>query len=241
MSKRRDLIERRQQEQRKQTMVLLVVIVAVALVIVGGAIAVTVTQNQPKVVPINTSSKPLPPNAEANGRAWGPADAPIKVLEFVDYQCPSCGVQSNTYEAGIISTLANTGKVRYEIHLLAFIGPESKDAAVAALCAAEQDKFWPMHNTLFANQQGENQNGFSQDRLRQIAQTAGLDMTAYNQCASSGKFDTTLSADDDLSKQYGINSTPSFVVNGKLYPGIRSVTDLTKIAAELAPDVKLGQ
>jgi len=242
MSKRREIEAQRREKERRQTTTLLVVIGVVAVVLIGSAVVISVSQNQQQASqPVMVSTKSPPVNAEENGRAWGPADAPIKVQEFIDYQCPSCGVQATQYEQGIIDAFANTGKVRYEIHNLSFIGPESRDAAFAALCSAEQNKFWDMHATIFANLQGENQGALNSGRLRQMAEKLGLDMTAYDQCVSSAKHDATLKADDALASELGVNSTPSFVVNGKLYTGIRTAEDLRRIFAEVAPDVSLGQ
>jgi protein-disulfide isomerase len=240
MSKRRDLIERRKAQERRQTMILLAVIGAVAVLVIGGAVALSLSQSQQRASqPVVMANHPAPPNAEANSRAWGPADAPIKVQEFIDYQCPSCGIQNTKYEQGIIDAFAATGLVRYEIHSMAFIGQESVDAAIASLCAADQDRFWNMHNSIFANQKGENQGALDKGRLRMIAEQAGLDMGAYDQCASSGKHQATLEADDALAQQLGVSSTPSFVVNGKLYSGIRTAEDLRRIFAEVAPGVTL--
>ena len=241
MSKRRELIERRQEQQRRQTLILLAVIGAVAIIVIGGAVAISIAQNQASTVPVVVATKAAPANAEANARAWGPADAPIKILEFIDFQCPSCGVQARQYEQGIIDAFAQTGKVRYEVHSLSFLGQESREAAIASLCAMEQDRYWDMHNSIFANQSGENEGALTADRLRQLAEKLGLDMNAYNQCAGSGKHDETLRADDALANQYGVSSTPSFVVNGKVMAGIRTADDLRQVFAEVAPDVNLTQ
>jgi len=93
-----------------------------------------------------------PPNAEPNGRSWGPSDTPIQVIEYVDYECESCGYFARTYEADVVEAFAATGKVRFEIRNAPFHGEGSRNAAAAAYCAAEQNAFWPMHDSLFLNQ-----------------------------------------------------------------------------------------
>jgi len=241
MSKRRELIERRREQERKQTVTLLAVIGVIAVLLIGGAIALSVAQSQSSATPVAVATKAPPANVEPNSRAWGPADAPIKVLEFIDYQCPACGVQARQYEQGIIDAFAATSKVRYEVHSLTFVGPESRNAAIASLCAMDQNRFWDMHISTFVNQSGENQGALSAGRLREIAEKLGLDMAAYDQCVGSGKFDQTLKDDSALANQYGVNSTPSFVVNGKVYSGIRTADDLRRIFAELAPQIDLSQ
>lgn len=240
MSKRRELIERRRQQERRQTVRLLVAIGAIAVVLIGGAIALSVAQ-QNSALPVAVATKAPPANVEPNSRAWGPADAPVTVLEFIDYQCPACGVQARQYEQRIIDAFAATGKVRYEVHSLTFVGPESRNAAIASLCAMDQNRFWDMHISIFVNQSGENQGALSAGRLREMAEKLGLDMAAYDQCVGSGKFDQTLRDDSALANQLGVNSTPSFVVNGRVYSGIRTADDLRQIFAELAPEVDLTQ
>ncbi len=242
MSKRRELIERRRQQERKQTLLILGIIVVIAVVVLGGAIiisgrngsAATTAAQSPVVAP----DHPLPPNAEANARAWGPADAPIKIEEYLDYQCPACGAYNRNFEAGVIQAFAATGKVRYEVRAISFIGQESLDAAAAALCAVDQNKFWQMHNALFANQNGENQGAFSKDRLKRIAAAAGLDMTQFNACYDSGKYAQKALQERTASENRGVTQTPTFFVNGKMYPGTLNADDFKKIFAQIAPNVK---
>ena len=242
MSKRRELIERRREHERKQTLVILGVIIVIAVVVLGGAIIISsrngstaTTAAQAAVVP---PDHPLPANAEPNGRAWGPADAPIKVEEYLDYQCPACGAYNRSFEAGVIQAFAATGKVRYEVHSISFIGQESLDAAAAALCATDQNKFWQMHNALFANQSGENEGAFNKDRLKQIAAAAGLDTTQFNTCVDSGKYAAQALQERTDSENRGVNQTPTFFINGKMYPGTLNADDFKKIFAQIAPDVK---
>jgi protein-disulfide isomerase len=234
MSKRRELVERRREKERRQTLIILGIIAVIAVVLVGGAI---ILSNKPET-PVAASTAPLPPTAEANARAWGPADAPIKVVEWLDYQCPACGAYNRSFEAGVIEAFANTGKVRYEVHSISFIGAESIDAAQAALCAVDQNKFWQMHDALFANQQGENQGGFTKARLKTIAAAAGLDTGTFNSCLDSGKYLSMANQEHDDAVKLGVQQTPSFIVNGKLYPGTMSADDFKKLFAQIAPDVK---
>jgi protein-disulfide isomerase len=183
----------------------------------------------------------VPVNAEENARAWGPADAPIKVVEWLDYQCPTCGAYSRSFEAGIEAAFAKTGKVRYEVKSLSFIGQESVDAAASALCAVDQNKFWQMHYTILENQNGENQGAFAKANLKQMASAAGLDMGAFNTCLDGGKYTQKIQDEKSEGEAGNVNQTPTFVINGKLYPGLKNSTDMAKIFAEVAPEVNLTQ
>ncbi len=255
MSKRRDLEARKQDQQRKQSIQIAVIIAAIALVVIGGAVVWSITQGNPantasssSTLPaVIASAKPLPANPDSVARAWGPADAPIKVEEYIDYQCPACGQYHRNFEQGVIEAFAATGKVRYEIKFMPFLedrvgGRESRDAAQAAMCAADQGKFWEMHNTIFANQLitgQENIGNYSKDRLKAMATTiGGLDAATFNQCLDSNKHEAAVRAIRAEGEARQVGSTPSFFINGKLDPNVRSADDFKRAFAQIAPDVK---
>lgn len=183
-----------------------------------------------------------PPNAEPNGRAWGPADAPIQVIEYVDYECESCGYFARTYEAEVVAAFAASGKVRFEIRNAPFHGEGSRNAAAAAYCAAEQNAFWPMHDSLFLNQptsHGEGAPAFAIASLNTLAGQLGLDTAAFGQCLGSGKYTAQVEADYAETERVGVTGTPTFFINGQAYPAILSTDDLRRIFAEVAPEVDL--
>jgi protein-disulfide isomerase len=183
-----------------------------------------------------------PPNAEPNGRAWGPADAPIQVIEYADYECESCGYFARTYEAEVIAAFAATGKVRFEIRNAPFHGEGSRNAAAAAYCAAEQNAFWPMHDSLFLNQptaHGVGAPAFRPEGLNTLAAQLGLDTGAFGQCLGSGKYAAQVEADYAKTQEIGVTGTPTFFINGQAYPAILSTDDFRRIFAEVAPEVDL--
>jgi protein-disulfide isomerase len=221
------------------------VVLAILLALAGcGALPASAPPASATPAQVSTvvTPGPPPPNAERNGRAWGPPDAPIQVLKFVDYQCPTCGRYSSEYDQGIVDAFAATGQVRYEARLLAFIGRESFDAAMAALCAADQDAFWPMHRSLFLNQSfdgRENAGVFTRPRLIDMAAQLGLDGNAFGACLDAGRHQAQLDQDRADAVKHGVSRVPAMVVNGRLYPAARSADDLRRIFAEAAPGVKL--
>jgi predicted DsbA family dithiol-disulfide isomerase len=89
---------------------------------------------------------------------------------------------------------------------------ESRDAALAAYCAGDQNKFWEMHAHLFANVIGEDANSFTDRRLKGIARTAGLDRGAFNSCYDSGKFLDRIQQDFADGQAANITGTPGFLV-----------------------------
>ena len=159
---------------------------------------------------------------QANGKAMGPADAPVVVQEFADFQCPYCGLFHEQIQGQIVDQyLANgDGRVRYEYHHFIVIdgnvgGVESRHAAIASECANEQGGFWQFQALLFANQAGEGQGAFNDTRLAQLATSARLDQQAFASCFTSTAAANAVIADEQLARQYGLNSTPTLLVNGQ--------------------------
>jgi protein-disulfide isomerase len=89
---------------------------------------------------------------------------------------------------------------------------ESQDAALAAYCAGDQNKFWDMHAHIFANALGEDVGSFTDERLKGIAEQAGLDMNQFNSCYDSGKYDDRVQQDFEDGAAAKINGTPGFLV-----------------------------
>ena len=97
----------------------------------------------------------------------------------------------------------------------AFLGDESFWAAEASECAADQDAFWPYHDLLFEKQAGENQGAYSKDNLKRFAAELDLDTKAFNECFDSGRHAELVRAEVAFGQQLGVQSTPSFVINGR--------------------------
>jgi protein-disulfide isomerase len=219
------------------------VAVVVVLVVVGVAV-IGQGQSTNSFSDLRVSSKGPVPNAELNGQAWGPKDAPITVQEYIDYLCPACGQYAGSFEPQVIAAFAATGKVRYEIKHFPFKGEDSRAAAQGAYCAADQNRFWDFHSALFLNQpttHSPTARFWSNERLVALAGRVGLDGGAFQQCLASDTYATQVRADLDRAASLAIQSTPTFVVNGHPYPGVQSVDDLRGIFAEVAPNVSFGQ
>lgn len=218
--------------------------VLVPLLIIGGLvfIALTNTTGGSADLPVQISTKAAPANAEPNGRAFGPVDAPIKIEEFVDYQCPACKSYATQIEAGVLDAFAPTGKIRYEIHNFPFKGQDSVNAAEGAYCAAEQNKFWEMHSSIFLSQPAVHGAGvFSDARLVKIAEGVGMNVDTFSSCLDSDKYAEQVDADYEKATERKIESTPTFVINGQPYVGVQTLADLQRIIAEVAPGVDLTQ
>ncbi len=157
--------------------------------------------------------------ANADGKAWGPEDAPVLIEEFADFQCPFCGEFATGVGQQLADAYAASGQVRFEFHNYAFIGNESIQAARAAECANEQGMFWQYHDTLFANQRGENIGAFSDAILKNFAIVIGLDVDAFNACFDGDEYEDAVREEKAEGDSRGISSTPTLFLNGEQLPG----------------------
>lgn len=158
----------------------------------------------------------------ANDNSMGNATAPIKIEEFSDFQCPYCERFHKETEPLLRQYYIDTGKVLFVYRSMGnwvsgnIGGPntESQDAAVAAYCAGEQNKFWEMHALLFGNVLGENVGSFTDKRIPLIAQKVeGLDQSKFNSCYKSDKYASRVAQDFKDAQAAGINGTPAFLIS----------------------------
>jgi protein-disulfide isomerase len=214
MSKRQ---ARREQRRRAEQRSRLAVIIGVVLLALAAA-AFLILPNFTPVGEIKTVELRSRPQARDN--STGDPNAPIKLVEYSDFQCPYCARFSNDTEQQLEDTYVATGKVYYTYRSYgSWIGAESGDAAQAAYCAGDQNKFWEMHDIIFANQTGENVGDFTPKRLTAFAEKIGLDMSAFQSCFSGGKYKDRVNQDFADGQANNIKATPSFVmtytVNGE--------------------------
>ena len=138
----------------------------------------------------------------------GNANAPVTIVEFSDFQCPFCQRVNPTLEK-IRQTYGDRVKIVFKDFPLPN-HPQAPKAAEAARCAADQNKFWEMHDAMFANQRALELPG-----LKQTARAIGLDGTTFDSCLDSGKHAGVVADNADLGEKMGINSTPTLYVNGR--------------------------
>lgn len=164
----------------------------------------------------------------------GNPNAKLTIVNFSDFQCPYCARFHQDVEPQIIKDYVDTGKAKFVFKNLAFLGKESTDAANAALCAKEQNKFWEYHDKLFDSQSGENQSGFALDKLKGFAAELGLNTTQFNSCLDSQKYNAQVAADNAEAGRNGFTSTPSTAVGTTPIIGAQPYAQFkTAIEAEL--------
>jgi protein-disulfide isomerase len=170
------------------------------------------------VAPFTARTINAPTGATPEGYAYkGSPDAAVTVIEYGDFQCPSCAAFATQQEAAIDQRYVETGKVRFIYH--DFPLPQHDNAVIAAAAAraaGEQGKFWPMHDLLFARQRTWSTSTNIQPLLSSYAEAIGLDRQAFEHVLTSEKYVSALQAARQQSGQRGVQATPTFEVDGTL-------------------------
>ncbi len=162
----------------------------------------------------------------------GPADAPITIVEFSDFQCPYCRrFHEETYRALLDSY---PGQIRFVYRNLPLtsIHPDAMPSAVASLCANDQDAYWDYHEKLFSSEI------LTRDTFVQYATDLNLDIDEFTACLDSGKHDEFIQNDMDFAINLGVQSTPTFFINGLAVVGAQPLSSFTQIIdQELAGEI----
>ncbi len=153
----------------------------------------------------------------ANAPFKGPRDAAVTVSVFSDFECPFC---SRLLPALHRLEEVYSERVRFTFHQLPLrsIHKHAQKAAEASVCAAEQGKFWPMHDAIFAHQKE-----LAVDDLKTRAAEVGLDQAAFDTCLDSDAASATVQADVDAAAAIGLTGTPVVFVNGRDIALLRGV------------------
>ncbi len=139
----------------------------------------------------------------------GDPKAPVTIVEFADYQCPYCA-SAQPLVKQVLDAYAGKVKFVYKHLPLISIHPNARPAALAAVEAMEQGKFWEMHDLLFANY-----NKLDRASLSQIASQAGLDMARFEKAMQGEAHGAKVERDMAESQKAGVTGTPTFFINGK--------------------------
>ena len=163
--------------------------------------------------------------AAAKGAAKGPANAPIEIIEFSDFQCPFCQRANPTVDQ-VLKTYGDRVRFVYR-HFPLGNHPAARPAAEASQCAAEQGKFWEYHDTLFANP-----SRLGDADLKQHAAGLGLDTKQFNACVDTHKYKAQVDADMEAGEEAGVNGTPAFFVNGRMLNGAQPFDAFKRVIDE---------
>ena len=197
-----------------------------AVVLGVVVVAFTFATSRPSASPGAALLTPTwsPPAALTDGTAIGKASAPVTVEVVSDFQCPVCGRFAREYLPRLVAEFAVPGTARFVDRPIAFLGrgpeDESLGAAVGATCAARQGRYWSFHDYLTWNQEGENEGAFAPERLAAMAERTGLDVAAWSACTEDSSVASSIRGTTAQTFAAGIDSTPTFIVNGQVVTGL---------------------
>lgn len=187
----------------------------VGLALVGWSIV------RPKPGMQVTDVKDIP--TQAQGYTYGNPNAPVHIIEFGDFECPMCSQFAVVTEPDVRKRILDAGLASLTFIDFPLIGVHQNTvpASLAAACAADQGKFWPMHDMLFNGQlewNGEATNN-PKSVFQRYAKAIGLDTRQWEQCYDSRKALPRVMGNRAEAERRHINQTPTFIIGTKMIPG----------------------
>lgn len=152
----------------------------------------------------------------------GNVDAPVTIVQFAEYACHYCGVVEPTLDE-LLERYGDKIRIVFKDYPLRETGP-SIGAAVAAHCAGEQGKYWELNDKMLHNQRA-----LGDAQYRAWGAEIGLDAAKFEACLTSGKYEPLVKADAEAGQALGVNSTPTFFVNGLLVSGAQPVEEFARV------------
>ncbi|MBM7563285.1 DsbA family protein [Paenibacillus sacheonensis] len=218
------------EKQRKTTRKL--IWITAAVVVLGIIAAVIFT---PRSNPTDFDYAKLP--------VLGKADAPVKIVEFGDYKCPSCQVFSQQVKPLLEKDYIDTGKVALYFKDFAFIGPDSFTAAGAAHSVFHQsnDAFWKYYDALYKNQPDEKTLWATSDYLVQLAKDndIGVDLDQLKKDIDGKTYEKDVKKSNSDANKAHVQSTPTLFINGKEFTG--SFASYAQLKQAIDKELAAGQ
>ena len=221
--------------------------VLLLIAVVGIAAITTVLQRSSAsaAAPITVPPPTAVAGARPIGYTLGNPNAPVEIVEFADFECAVCGQYFAVTEPDVRKQFVDPGIARYTIYDIQVNSAHANSpaASLAAACANEQGKFWPMHDRLYGGQDEWNSQATTNPRpiFAGYAQQLGLDMTRWNQCFDQRRYVRNLAINRAEAERIGFHGTPTFVINGKMmtanatFDAIKAMVDSARTGAGTKP------
>jgi protein-disulfide isomerase len=208
----------------RRIIVAIVVVVVLAGLVIGGVIWTNNSKNSTagQTIPPQTTSAALDSPAERQGATVvsGKPDAKVKLDIYADFLCPYFGQLQKAYGQQIEQQI-QAGTVQVTYHMVPLLASRSDppgyslDSANAALCAADQGKFTPYHDSLYASQPEEGARGYDNAQLVKLGQDIGITAPQFASCVNSGTYDQQLNtALQQIEQNPSFQGTPTVFHNG---------------------------
>lgn len=169
------------------------------------------------------------PPLTSDDHVAGPADAPLELIMYGDFQCPYCNAAQSIVRR--VRTRLD-GRLRFSFRHLPLhdVHPDAERAAEAAEAAGAQGRFWEMHDALYANG-----GRFALDDLVALARRQGLDAERFRAELEGGVWAARVARDADGAADAGIRGTPTFVANGRRLRGAFDAGSLVEALTSDSP------
>lgn len=157
---------------------------------------------------------------DGHGVPKGKAGAPVWIVEFADFGCGYCAKFAAETMPRLDSLFTNKGKVYWRfVPFVIGMFPNSKEAAEGSVCAAEQGKFWPMHDKLYEHRKAWMASKNPVMLIARYASETGVDAARYGVCIKGRAVTETVARNTALARSLYVRGTPTFVINGEIVPG----------------------
>jgi protein-disulfide isomerase len=185
-----------------------------------------------------------PAAARSEGYVLGSPTAPVEIVEFADFECPACAQFATVTGPDVRTRIVDAGLARYRFYDFPLVQHRNSMAAsLAAACAADQGKFWQMHDRIFQGQDEWNTQSTRRPKpiFERYAREVGLDQNAFTQCLDDERHRAKVLAHQNEGLRSQVASTPTFIVNGRVvvgapaYDEFKRIVDSAAVAKAVAP------
>jgi protein-disulfide isomerase len=155
---------------------------------------------------LRLGAAPVSETRIAEQHSWGPANAEVTIIEYADFDCPTCKAY---YNSDTLQRMVRTypTQVRLVFRHLPIITPVSPKLAEASECAADQGAFWAFHDLLFEMAPTQ------PSQMADFAKQLGLDVPAFTSCLDSDRYAGLVQAEMQEGFEHGFHATPAFLIN----------------------------
>jgi protein-disulfide isomerase len=159
-----------------------------------------------------------------SGSRLGRPDAPVKIYEFGDLQCPFCKANAEEVTPQVIEKAVRAGEASITFRNFVIIGPQSVPAAEAALAAGAQDRAWNFIELFYRNQGEENSGYVTEEFIESIGKRSEIpDLARWNKERRSHKYKSQVEAETKEAEKLGFGGTPSFAIEGPATEGLEKI------------------
>ena len=213
---------------------------ALAVVALGGGAVIYSIASKPPAV---TRVDPVAPAGEAVGHLRGDPNAPVQILEFADFECPGCAQFATVTEPDVRQRIVDAGLASFRFFDFPLeIHPNSRKAHLTAACAGDQNKFWEMHDRVFAGQNEWNTQTTRNPKgvFEGYARELGLDAAKFEDCYDNDRHAAAIEANRQEGIRRGVRSTPTFFVGDRKiesvipYDALKAIIDSVRATTPAA-------